>query len=134
MIGSTELQNALVEALNVPIEKWEDTLTPNHDDFVSVDGEEGDFGIISYFGPNAVGANVRMMVKYVHGGDVENTYYTQAGIAHMRTVLFGGYLVGAFGSALNMVMDPPDGENGLRIGAIKAAKDSEAIQFEVGKC
>lgn len=122
MIGSTELQNALADALRAPIEKWEDSLTPNHDDFVSVDGEEGDYGIVSYFGPDAVGANVRMMVKYVHGGDRESTYYTQAGIAHMRAVLSGGYIAHAMGSALNAVADPVGGEGGLRIGGVNAAK------------
>lgn len=132
MIGSTELQTALAEALRGPIEKWEDSLTPDNDDFVFVDGEEGDYGIISYFGLDAVGVNVRMMVKYVHGGDSESTYYTQAGIAHMRTVLLGGYLAVALGSALSAVADPKEGEGGLRIGAIKAAKEAQASQSDLG--
>lgn len=134
MIGSTDLQYRLIDALNAPIEKWEDSLEANHDDYVVVNGEEGDYGIVSYFGPDATGANVRMMVKYVHGGDSENTYYTQAGITHMRTVLLGGFLAGAFGAALNGVLDPPNGEDGLRIGEIKAAKDAEEKARGTEKC
>lgn len=126
MIGSTDLQNALVDALNAPIEAWENSLVTNDDDYVVVDNEEGDFGILSYFGPNASGENVRMMVKYVHGGDHENTYYTQEGIDHILKVLLGNLLATAFEAALVRELDPVEGENGLVLGKIKAAKDADA--------
>jgi hypothetical protein len=125
MIGSTFFAHTFIPALNAPIEAWENSLETNDDDYVVVDNEEGDFGILSYFGPNASGENVRMMVKYVHGGDNENTYYTQEGIDHIRNVLLGDLLTSAFMTALLGELDPVEGENGLRIGVIKAAKDAE---------
>lgn len=125
MIGSTFFAHTFIPALNAPIEAWENSLETNDDDYVVVDNEEGDFGILSYFGPNASGENVRMMVKYVHGGDNENTYYTQEGIDHIRNVLLGDLLTTAFMTALLGELDPVEGENGLRIGVIKAAKDAE---------
>lgn len=126
MIGSTYFSHNFIPALNAPIEAWENTLETNDDDYVVVDNEEGDFGILSYFGPNASGEIVRMMVKYVHGGDDENTYYTQEGIDHIRNVLLGNLLATAFEAALVRELDPVEGENGLRIGVIKAAKDADA--------
>lgn len=126
MIGSTYFAHNFIPALNAPIEAWENTLETNDDDYVVVDNEEGDFGILSYFGPNASGEIVRMMVKYVHGGDDENTYYTQEGIDHIRNVLLGNLLATAFEAALVRELDPVEGENGLRIGVIKAAKDADA--------
>jgi hypothetical protein len=126
MIGSTYFAHNFIPALNAPIEAWENTLEANHDDYVVVDNEEGDFGIISYFGPDASGNIVRMMVEYVHGGDNENTYYTKEGIEHIRNVLLGNLLATAFDTALLGELDPVEGENGLRIGAIKAIKDADA--------
>jgi hypothetical protein len=129
MIGSTQFQYALLSALSAPVEKWEDSLETNHDDYVYVDGEEGDYGIVSYFGPDANGASVRMMVKYVHGGDDENTYYTQDGIDHiLNVVMIGDCLPAAFKSALLTTLAPDNGEGGLRIGEIKAAKDADDLE------
>lgn len=125
MIGSTMLAHTFLPALNKPIEEWEDSLEANNNDYVVVDNEEGDFGIISYFGPNASGENVRMMVKYVHGGDDESTYYTQEGIDHILKVLLGNLLATTFEAALVRELDPVEGENGLLLGKIKAAKDAD---------
>lgn len=62
------------------LEAWENKLTPNHDDYVSVDGEEGDFGVIRFFGSDVDGvANVHLMTEYVQPGDSVTKYYTPAG-------------------------------------------------------
>lgn len=130
MIGSTYIHQAMIdalaEALSAPIEKWEDSLVSNADDYVYVDGEEGDFGILTYHGPDASGTNVMMMVRYVHGGDSENTYYTQDGIDHVRNVVLAGILPVAFDAAWLKVLNPEKGELGLKLGVIKAAKEADA--------
>lgn len=130
LIGSTYIHQAMIDALSdamsIPIESWEDSLISNSDDYVYVDGEEGDFGILTYHGPDASGANVMMMVRYVHGGDIENTYYTKAGIDHVRNVVLAGILPVAFDSAWLKVLNPEKGESGLKLGVIKAAKEAEA--------
>jgi hypothetical protein len=124
MIGSTNLNNELTLLLNAPIEAWEDSLKANHDDYVYVDGEEGDFGLVSYYGPDAAGHTVRMMAKYVHGGDNESTYYTKEGVNHIRSVLFGNALGSIFDKALGEVLEPEDGEEDMRLGWIKAAEEA----------
>jgi hypothetical protein len=70
----------LDSALNDIIAKWANSLEANLDDFVVVDGEEGDFGIVRYFGFDLHGnADVHLMTRYVEGGDIESAYYTEAG-------------------------------------------------------
>ncbi len=88
MLGSTAFGSALVHLLQAPIEAWEDTLETNHDDYVFVDGEEGDFGIVQYFGTGSDGKTKQLLlVKYVHGGDVENTYFTEEGALVFQELL-----------------------------------------------
>ena len=126
MIGSTEFADALCNVLRGPIEKWEDTLVANHEDFVHVDGEEGDFGIISYYGASVGGVeNTLMMVKYVNGGDTESTYYTEQGARFIRDKLFVNSISSVFDRALMQVLNPDHGEFGMKIGEIKAAKEHD---------
>jgi hypothetical protein len=125
MIGSTDFSRTLIRALNEPLEQWEHSLEPNNDDFVCVDGEEGDYGLVSYYGPDAAGNNVRMMAKYVHGGDSEETYYTPEGVNHIRTVVFGNILGSVLDQALNEVLEPEGGEDGMFLGWLKAAEEAE---------
>jgi len=137
MIGSTDFGNALVHLLQAPIEAWEDTLRTNHDDYVYVDGEEGDFGIVQYFGTGTDGkTEALLMVRYVHGGDVENTYFTDEGTRVFRELL-RTLLPASIDAALLDNLNPPDGEgkNGhqMRIGEIKKAKDvreAGRVQYE----
>ena len=49
-------------------------LTSNHDKFVVVDGEEGDYGIIEYFDGDQL-----FMITTIHGGDSEETELTPHG-------------------------------------------------------
>jgi hypothetical protein len=129
MLGSTEFGNALVHLLKAPIEAWEDTLETNHDDYVYVDGEEGDFGIVQYFGTGSDGKTKQLLlVKYVHGGDVENTYFTEEGALVFQAML-SEKMPHAILAAIQENMNPPDGEKRsyttvpMRIGEIKKEKD-----------
>lgn len=129
MLGSTAFGSALVHLLQAPIEAWEDTLETNHDDFVHVDGEEGDFGIVQYFGTGSDGKTQQLlMVKYVHGGDVENTYFTEEGALVFQEMLSVKMPL-AILKAIQENMNPPDGEKrsycqvNMRIGQIKKEKE-----------
>lgn len=125
MIGSTQFGDSFSERLNTILEEWEDTLKSNHDDFVHVDGEEGDFGIISYFGADVNGnENVRLMVKYVNGGDIESTHYTEEG-NHVVNFLMLAVLPSVLRRALTENVAPPEGMYKMKIGEIKAAKDAD---------
>uniref|UniRef100_A0AB39CEW1 Uncharacterized protein n=1 Tax=Pseudomonas phage HRDY3 TaxID=3236930 RepID=A0AB39CEW1_9VIRU len=84
----TEVRLDYDEKLREIISKWEDSLDSNHDDYESVDGEEGDFGIVRYYGLDVDGnANVHLMTKYVHGGDSEDSYYTLAGAEMVQKII-----------------------------------------------
>lgn len=58
-------------------------LTPDYSKFTVVDGEEGDYGVISY--SDHTGQLVA--VKTVHGGDHEDVDFTEYGIAMMGGVV-----------------------------------------------
>ncbi|MFA7287155.1 MAG: hypothetical protein WC052_05835 [Patescibacteria group bacterium] len=73
----------LTSAMAEMVEAWENSLETNHDDFVVVDNEEGDYGIIRYMDTNGV----EMLTKVVQGGDIENTYFTAAGVVAMRKMM-----------------------------------------------
>jgi hypothetical protein len=73
----------LTSAMAEMVEAWENSLEANHDEFVVVDNEEGDYGIIRYMDANGV----EMLTKVVQGGDIENTYFTDAGVIAMRKLM-----------------------------------------------
>lgn len=110
MIGSTELSSHLTQSLNKLVEAWEDSMYANYDDFVYIDGEEGDYGIIKYF----VGDEL-MMIKYVDGGDADTTVYTDRGVEFVQTLLMRN-MQNEIQSALNAVRNPAEGIYGFRMG------------------
>ena len=123
MIGSTDFSRSFVGTLGGAVELWENTLKTNNDEYVFVDGEEGDYGIIKYLDEN----NVVMMVQYVKGGDIEAFTYTAAGMAVVRAILLKN-----FESCLDMTLcdalDHEDGMFGFKMGTdpIQARRDADA--------
>lgn len=77
----------LTSAMAEMVEAWENSLESNHDEFVVIDNEESDYGIIRYKDSNGV----EMLTKVVQGGDVENTYFTEAGIQVMRKMMLDNF-------------------------------------------
>lgn len=73
----------LTDSMRTLLEKWENSLETNHDEFNVVDNEEGDYGIIRYFDANGV----EMLTKVVQAGDTENTYFTGEGADAVRQLL-----------------------------------------------
>jgi hypothetical protein len=118
--------------LNEAIEKWVDTLTSNNDDYVYVDGEEGDFGIVRYFGTDVDGNNDQhMMTEYIHGGDIEHSYYTLAGADMVQKIMRENFET-ALRKSLEASLDP--GRSGdLFPGFVADFKSSERKIYEEGK-
>jgi hypothetical protein len=123
MIGSTDFSRSFVGTLGGAVELWEDGLTTNSDEFVYVDGEEGDYGIIKYLDKN----NVVVMVKYVKGGDVECSTYTAEGLAVVRELLMQNFEE-CLDMTLSDALDPPEGMFGFKMGTdpIQARRDQDA--------
>lgn len=126
---SLELDNAL----NPIIEKWANSLEANHDDYVVVDGEEGDFGIVRYFGFDLHGnADVHLMTRYVEGGDLESVYYTEAG-AEMVEHLVRRNLERVVKTQLRESIDTVGFVGGMHVGFVQHYKDAEAEMEKQGK-
>lgn len=53
----------------------------DYKDFVSVDGEEGDYGIVRYYDKTN---NQLLAVRTIHGGDSEDTEFTQYGASLLQ--------------------------------------------------
>jgi len=78
--------------LNELIENWENSLDSNHDDYELVDNEEGDYGIVRYYGADVNGnQNVHLITRYVHGGDSEESFYTEAGRAVAKKIYMDNF-------------------------------------------
>jgi len=106
----TEVRLDYDEKLREIISKWEDSLEANYDDYEYVDGEEGDYGIIRYYGIDEYGnANVHLMTKYVHGGDHERSLYTMEG-ANMVQRIIQQNLEKALRESLEASLDPGESE------------------------
>lgn len=87
-IGSvTSFDYKLTSAMAEMVEAWENSLETNHDEFVVVDNEEGDYGIIRYMDANGV----ELMTKVVQGGDIEDTYFTTIGTAIVREMFLKNF-------------------------------------------
>lgn len=119
-------------ALDEAVSKWADTLTTNNDDYVYVDGEEGDFGIVRYFGTDIDGnENVHMATQYIHGGDIEHDYYTPAGADMVQKIMRENFET-ALRKSLEESLDP--GRSGdMTVGFVKAFEDAQKKIKELGK-
>jgi len=113
--------------LDEAVAKWADTLTTNNDDYVYVDGEEGDFGVVRYFGTDIDGnENVHMATQYIHGGDIEHDYYTLAGADMVQKIMRENFET-ALRRSLEESLDP--GRSGNMV--VGFVKDFEAAQEKV---
>jgi hypothetical protein len=120
----TQIHMDIGNDLGQELEKWEDSLKSNYDDFVVVDNEEGDFGVIRYLGTDVDGnENAHLITKYVHGGDQEESFYTLAG-ADVVQKLMREHFEATLRRNLERSLDP--GSHGkLRVGFIQAFKEAE---------
>ena len=127
-----EVQLNIGSDLNEVIAKWEDSLESNYDDFVVIDNEEGDFGIIRYFGADVDGTpNVHLMTKYVHGGDQEESYYTPAGADIVQKLMRLNFET-VLRRKLEQNLDP--GISGkMEVGFVQAFKEAEEKRISLGK-
>lgn len=98
------------------VETWENTLETNDDDYIYVDGEEGDYGVVTHWGANAAGERVMMLVQFIHGGDDENTYYTQEGVDAVCRLFSSSAISTDFVRKALMNQLAPVKEQGLFIG------------------
>lgn len=48
--------------------------TVDHSEFIIVDGEEGDYGLVKYWDENDL-----LAIRKVSGGDIEETFFTKMG-------------------------------------------------------
>lgn len=127
-----EVQMNIGYDLNQIIEKWEDSLEPNHDDYVVIDNEEGDFGVITFFGKDVDGnENVHLMTKYVHGGDQEESFYTMAGADVVQHLMRQSFETVVRRNLENSLDKGSQGK--LEIGFIQAFEDSEEKRISLGK-
>lgn len=114
-------------SLDEAVAKWADTLTTNNDDYVYVDGEEGDFGVVRFFGTDIDGnENVHMATQYIHGGDIEHDFYTLAGADMVQKIMRENFET-ALRHSLEESLDPGRSGN-LVVGFVK---DFEAAQEKV---
>jgi hypothetical protein len=58
--------------LGIYVEEPQDDIphTSDYSEFVYVDGEEGDYGIVKYYGETL------LAVRFIEGGDMEHTKFT----------------------------------------------------------
>lgn len=77
----------LTSGMSEILEAWENTLETNDDGFTVIDNEEGDYGIIRYLDSNGV----EMLTKVVQAGDIENTYFTDAGADAVRKLMLDNF-------------------------------------------
>lgn len=118
--------------LNEKVQNWLDTLEANHDDFVVVDNEEGDFGMVRYFGTDLDGnQNVHLATKYVEGGDLEDFFYTLAG-GDMVQKIMREHFNAVLQKRLESTLDPGQ-YGGMSAGFVKAYADAEAKMQSMGK-
>jgi hypothetical protein len=114
------------------VEAWADSLTPNNEDFVFVDGEEGDFGVIRFFGKDLDGnENVHMITQYIRGGDVEQSYYTLAGADIVQKIMRENFET-VLRRELEENLDPGH-DGGMSVGFVKAFEDATKKMVEIGK-
>lgn len=114
------------------VEAWVDTLTPNNDDFVFVDGEEGDFGVVRFFGTDLDGnENVHMITQYIRGGDVEQSYYTQAGADMVQKIMRENFET-VLRRELEENLDPGH-DDGMSVGFVKSFEAATKKMVELGK-
>lgn len=114
------------------VEAWVDTLTPNNDDFVFVDGEEGDFGVVRFFGTDIDGKeNVHMITQYIKGGDVEQSYYTPDGADMVQKIMRANFET-LLRHELEANLDPGH-DGGMSAGFVKAYEEAEKKMKELGK-
>lgn len=123
----TDVQLDYKNKLDELIEKWESTLTTDCSDHVHVDGEEGDFGIVRYYGPDHNGDHTHMITTYIHGGDVEHSYYTEAGAAMVKKIIMENFEV-AIDKSLKDSIDPGQSED-LYHGFVKVAEKASDIAY-----
>lgn len=114
------------------VEAWVDTLTTNNDDYVYVDGEEGDFGIVRFHGTDLDGnENVHMITHYNRGGDVEQSYYTPAGADMVQKIMRENFET-LLRRELEANLDPGH-DGGMSVGFVKAFEDATKKMVELGK-
>jgi hypothetical protein len=114
------------------VEAWADSLTPNNEDFVFVDGEEGDFGVIRFFGKDLDGnENVHMITQYIRGGDVEQSYYTLAGADIVQKIMRENFET-VLRRELEENLDPGQ-DGGMSVGFVKAYEEAEQQRLLSGK-
>lgn len=114
------------------VEAWVDTLTTNNDDYVYVDGEEGDFGIVRFHGTDLDGnENVHMITQYIRGGDVEQRYYTLAGADMVQKIMRENFET-LLRRELEANLDPGH-DGGMSVGFVKAFEDATKKMVELGK-
>lgn len=114
------------------VEAWADTLTPNNEDFVFVDGEEGDFGIVRFFGTDIDGKeNVHMITQYIKGGDVEQSYYTPDGADMVQKIMRANFET-VLRRELEENLDPGQ-DDGMSVGFVAAYKKAEEKLATLGK-
>lgn len=114
-------------AVNELVDGWLDTLSPNYKDFVVIDNEESDFGVIVYTGVDNEGnADVHLATAYVKGGDTGTTALTDAGIVIVEKIIKENY-ERLLKTELENIRDPGSMYN-LRIGMV-ADYEADCIQF-----
>lgn len=114
------------------VEAWVDTLTTNNDDYVYVDGEEGDFGIVRFHGTDLDGnENVHMITHYNRGGDIEQSYYTPAGADMVQKIMRENFET-LLRRELEANLDPGH-DGGMSVGFVKAYEEAEKKMKELGK-
>lgn len=120
------------EKLRDLVSKWEDSLESNHHDYVYVDGEEGDYGIVRYFGKDIGGTeNVHLMTKYIHGGDSEESFYTLAG-ADVVKKIYRDNFEACLHKSLEANIDPGSRE-GMYVGFVQETDDAVEIAQREGR-
>ncbi len=114
-------------AINELVDNWLDTLSPNYKDFVVIDNEESDFGVIVYTGVDVNGVeNVHLATAYVKGGDEGTTALTDAGIVIVEKIIKENY-ERLLKTELENIRDPGSMYN-MRIGMV-ADYEADCIQF-----
>lgn len=63
-------------------DKLEDSLVADHSKWVYVDGEEGDYGIVTYTLNGEL-----VCTHHIHGGDCENYVFTRFGVILIKKAL-----------------------------------------------